>query len=146
MKKACPVKYEMCGHHMNKSLSFPSYNFSAPTRAPIYSSSLCPPPTALSQAPLPSSWPVSPSLAELMRSQLLSRKATRTGICFIWRKLCFLHLQSLITGSWGWVEWRLHFVVKQKHKAFPSNLLVLQCCSLKPLHPCTCGTTKIPKS
>ena len=80
----------MCGHHMNKSLSFPSYNLPTPTPAPIYSSDLCPPPTDLSQAPLLSSWPVSPSLAELVRSQLLSRKATRTGICFHLTKSVFV--------------------------------------------------------
>ena len=34
MKKACPVKYKIYKHHMNKSLSFPSYNLSTPMRAP----------------------------------------------------------------------------------------------------------------
>ena len=119
----------MCGHHMNKPLSFPSY--STPMWAPIYFSSLCPllqpPPIALSQSPLPSSWPVSPSLAELVRSQLLSRKATRTGICFHLKKSVFI--PSAVSDH---RKLRLGGVMKmqsnRKRKHFLVMGLVLRCC------------------
>ena len=122
----------MCGHHVNKSLSFPSYHLSTPMRAtpsiPLPSAPSCsPPPIALSQAPLPSSWPVSPSLAELVRSQLLSRKATRTGICFYLKKSVFI--PSAVSDR---RKLRLGEVMKRssnrKRKHFPVMWLVLRCC------------------
>lgn len=94
-KKGLSCKSGMYGHHTHTSHSLPSYNFSIPIRLAVTLPFCAPPPLPHSHSH--SSQLLSPSLAKLIKPQVLSKKAAWTGTLakFVCRKVCLLSLKPL---------------------------------------------------